>query len=645
MSLETDANRNAQDAPPSSEVEALRAIVQGTSHRTGQAFFQTLVQHLSLAMNCKYAFVAEFVGPGRVRTLAYWKQSSIADNVEWDLAGTPCEEVVSGRLCHHPAGVSHKFPRDEALVQWGIESYLGVPLIDADGQHLGHLAVFDDHPMPDEPRQLFIFRIFANRAAAELERLRFEKRLGESEQRFRSLYEDAPIAYIYEGIDSRFVAANRAAIDLLGLTPADVQGLLGFSLVPDTPDAQSRARDAIDAVREGRQQAGVELELRRKDDGRPVWVQWYSKPEPDGRHTRTMLIDITDRVLMEREKRRLEEQNLYLREEIQGEHNFDEIVGVSVAIRAVLKGVTHVAPTDASVLIQGETGTGKELIARAIHSNSHRSAKPLIKVNCAALPAGLVESELFGHERGAFSGAVAKRLGRFELANGGTIFLDEIGEIPLELQSKLLRVLQEREFERVGSAAAIKVDVRIIAATNRDLLKACRAGKFREDLFYRLNVFPIHMPPLRDRQEDIPLLVQFLVDKFRTRLGKPAMRVTDATMRMMRSYAWPGNVRELENLLERAVILANGPALELDERLLTNEAVETKASESAATFSPRRPATLGDLERNHIETVLKQTNWIIEGDRGAARILDLHPNTLRSRLKKLGLSRPSREIS
>ena len=383
-------------------------------------------------------------------------------------------------------------------------------------------------------------------------------------------------------------------MDLLGLAPADVPGLLGLALVPDTPDAQVRARDAIAAICDGRQQACVELELRRKDNGRPVWVQWYSKPEPDGRHTRTMLIDITDRVIMEQEKRRLEEQNLYLREEIQLEHNFDEIVGASAEVRAVLEGVIRVAPTDASVLIQGETGTGKELIARAIHSSSHRGAEPLIKVNCAAPPTGLVESELFGHERGAFSGAIAKRLGRFELAHGGTIFLDEIGEVPIDLQSKLLRVLQEREFERVGGTAAIKVDVRIIAATNRDLLKASREGKFREDLFYRLNVFPIQVPALRDRREDIPLLVQFLLEKFRTRLGKPAMRVTDATMRMLCAYAWPGNVRELENLLERAVILSNGSTLELDQRLLPDDPVEARASEPAVSprGAPRVSATL-----------------------------------------------------
>ena len=264
---------------------------------------------------------------------------------------------------------------------------------------------------------------------------------------------------------------------------------------------------------------GVVVELRRKDDGKPVWIEIWAKPEPGGKYTRTMFLDVTDRVLMERERARLAAENVYLREEIKSVHNFEEIVGQSPALLDALEKVNRVAKTDATVLITGETGTGKELIARAIHSASHRRDKPLIKVNCAALPAGLVESELFGHEKGAFSGAISRRVGRFELANGGTIFLDEIGEVPLDVQVKLLRVLQEREFERVGGTNPIKVDVRVIAATNRDLAKSIREGKFREDLYYRLNVFPIALPPLRDRAGDVPLLVHFLVARFAARVG------------------------------------------------------------------------------------------------------------------------------
>jgi transcriptional regulator with GAF, ATPase, and Fis domain len=377
------------------------------------------------------------------------------------------------------------------------------------------------------------------------------------------------------------------------------------------------------------------LELRRKDNGRPVWVEWWSKPEPGGKYTRTMIVDITERVLLEQEQARLQAQNLYLQEEIKSVHNFEEIIGQSPALTAVLDNVCRVAPTDASVLICGETGTGKELMARAIHFASKRKNKPLIKVNCAALPTGLVESELFGHEKGAFTGAIAKRIGRFELANGGTIFLDEVGEIPLDVQARLLRVLQEREFERVGGSAPIQVDVRVIAASNRDLLKAVRDRTFREDLYYRLNVFPLTLPPLRERTDDIPLLALFFANKFMTRIGKRLQGISRQTMERLGAYPWPGNIRELENILERAVILAQGGTLEIGPDLLP----------TSAPVAPNQALDLATLERNHMHAVLDQTNWVIDGPRGAAKILGLHPNTLRSRMKKLGISRTAHEDS
>ena len=454
------------------------AIVEGTAHDTGEAFFQSLVSHLAIALGTRYAFVAEFAGETRVRTLAFWFRDRIADNIEWDVIGTPCEDVVRGNLCHHPSGVKVKFPDDKHSVDWGIESYLGVPLCDANGEHLGHLAVFDEQPMPAEPRKLFTMRIFAARAAAELERLRYEQQLHESEERYRDLFEEAPIGYVQEDLESRFITANRAAIRILGLKPEEVAGTVGMSLVADTPENKQRVRDAFASIGQGMDTGGVVIELRRKDDGRPIWVQWYSRPEPNGKYTRTVIVDITDRVLAEQEKARLQEQNLYLQEEIKGIHNFEEIIGQSPALTAVLDNVRRVAATDSTVLITGETGTGKELIARAIHSNSRRKDKPLIKINCAALPAGLVESELFGHEKGAFTGAIARRVGRFELAQGGTIFLDEIGELPADAQAKLLRVLQEREFDRVGGSAPIRVDVRVLAATQPRPAQ----GRAREDV-------------------------------------------------------------------------------------------------------------------------------------------------------------------
>jgi transcriptional regulator with GAF, ATPase, and Fis domain len=416
---------------------------------------------------------------------------------------------------------------------------------------------------------------------------------------------------------------------------------VGRSFIPDTPDAQRRVQEAFASVSRGGDPGGVLLELRRKDNGKPLWIQWWSRPEPGGKTTRTMFLDVTERVLVEQEKARLQAENLYLQEEIKATHNFEEIVGQSPALAGVLDSVRRVAPTDSTVLLTGETGTGKELIARAIHSHSRRRDKPLIKINCAALPAGLVESELFGHEKGAFTGAIARRVGRFELAQGGTIFLDEVGELLADAQAKLLRVLQEREFERVGGGVPIPADVRVLAATNRDLLAAVREKAFRGDLYYRLNVFPVRLPPLRDRKEDVPLLVAFLTNKFAARVGRKIEAVSQQAMRRLLAYSWPGNVRELENVLERGIILANGPVLEIGPEVFHAEGgPEAPPGEEAG-----QGGTLEEVERRHILGVLGQTGWVIDGPRGAAKVLGLHPNTLRSRMKRLGIRRESHDPS
>ena len=353
-------------------------------------------------------------------------------------------------------------------------------------------------------------------------------------------------------------------------------------------------------------------------------------------------------------KARLEKENVYLREEIRTDHNFEEITGNSPALLAVLRKVEQVAPTDSTVLIYGETGTGKELIARAIHDRSERKKRPLVKVNCSAISAGLVESELFGHVKGAFTGALERHVGRFELADGGTIFLDEIGELPLATQVKLLRVLQEREFEAVGSNRPVRVDVRVIAATNRNLEESIRAGEFRADLFYRLNVFPVEVPPLRERSSDIPQLAMFFLARFSKKLGKEIQGMSPGTLERLSAYPWPGNVRELQNVIERAVILSRGATLELEPDLVPGltPAEKIHRSENASKAAPgdtetappagaasNAAATLEEVERAHIIAVLNQAGGVVEGQRGAAKILGLHPNTLRHRMRKLGLKR------
>jgi formate hydrogenlyase transcriptional activator len=341
-------------------------------------------------------------------------------------------------------------------------------------------------------------------------------------------------------------------------------------------------------------------------------------------------------------KNRLHAENVYLQEEIRQEHNFEEMVGASPALQSLLQKVARVAQTDATVLICGETGTGKELIARALHNGGARRQRPLVKVNCGAVPASLIESELFGHVKGAFTGALERRVGRFELANGGTLFLDEIGEMPLDTQVKLLRVLQEQEFEPVGSSKTVRVDVRIIAATNRDLAAEVCAGRFRSDLFFRLNVVPLNVPALRDRASDIPLLVTYFLSRFSKKFGRRIEGVTRETMALLTRYEWPGNIRELQNVVERAVVLTAGPVLALDDDLLPKAEPPTASDAAPPT---QGFLSLQDAERRHIEAVLADTNGVIEGAAGAARILGLHPNTLRSRMKKLGIARLRHEMS
>ena len=333
---------------------------------------------------------------------------------------------------------------------------------------------------------------------------------------------------------------------------------------------------------------------------------------------------------IEQLKNRLHEENTYLKEQINPDHKFENIIGESQSLKEVLGQVEQVAPTDTTVLILGETGTGKELFTCALYNRSQRNTRPLIKVNCAALPSNLIESELFGHEKGSFTGATARRIGRFELANEGTIFLDEIAELSLELQAKLLRVLQEGEIERLGNSNTIKVNVRVIAATHRDLRKMIAEGTFREDLYYRLSVFPLTIPPLRDRKHDISLLAQWFTRKYAKKTGKPISHIPHDAISNLLSYRWPGNVRELENVIERAVILTTDQTLQVP--MLQNTQDKTVNNDA-------RLLSLAEMEKNHLIKVLESTGWAISGEHGAATILEMHPNTLRSRMSKLGIRR------
>lgn len=625
------------------EEELLRTISEATAGLVGRDFFIQLAKYITVTLSMRYALITECANQEktRLRSICYLDQDKILDNVEYDTEGTPCEIVMGGKDYFTPNKLEEYFPKEK-----GLESYIGVPIFSpSTGEVMGHIIAVDPNPVSIEKNQTSILKIFANRAGAELDRLavlrELEKAneqlkvlLNESEQRFKDLFEEAPIAYVHEGLDSKFIKANRAALRILGVKPEEVPFMYGKTMAPDTPDAQRRMKEAFESVGRGTDTSGVVLELRRKDNNKPIWIQWWSNPDVGGQFTRTMFIDITEQVLMEQEKARLQAENKYLQDEIKLNYNFEEIISKSKKFHRILQHIEQVAATDATVLILGESGTGKELLARAVHNISNRSKRPLVKVNCATLPANLIESELFGHEKGAFTGAMDKKIGRFELADGGTIFLDEIAELPVELQSKLLRVLQEGEFERLGNPRTMKVNVRVIAATNRNLEQAIEKKEFRADLFYRLNVFPIFSPPLRERKEDIPLLVKHFCQKYEAKIGKKITNIPNKTMDALMEYDWPGNIRELENIIERALILSRNGVLEYGDWLPTSKNNQTSKSNLQK---------LDDVEKQHIIDVLNKTNWKVSGEKGAAKILGLNATTLEARMKKLGIKRISVE--
>jgi PAS domain S-box-containing protein len=464
-------------------------------------------------------------------------------------------------------------------------------------------------------------------AERTLELSESNQRLQESEERVRSLYDNTPVMMHSLDENGRLLEVNQFWLDTLGYERAEVIGRPVYDFV--APDQRELVRNTLipRLARDGFLK-DVEAQAQKKNgETVDLIVASIVKRDPAGRflYSQTSLVDVTV-------ERRTQRENVYLQETLQAELNFEEIVGASAAIQTVFNAIEMVAPTDSTVLLLGETGTGKELIARAVHNRSRRRQTVMVKLNCGALPASLIESELFGHERGAFTGAIAQKKGRFELAHRGTIFLDEAGELPLEAQTRLLRVLQEQEFERVGGFQTIKADVRVIAATNRDLEQEVQRGVFRADLFYRLNVFPIEVPPLRDRREDIPLLAAYFVRKFSQRMGKRIEAIGRPVQDQLYHYNWPGNVRELANLLERAVILCQGDTLQPQH-------IAVGRPRSSASELDGLP-TLEEGERRLILRALEQTGGVLAGPNGAAELLGINRSTLWSRIRKLGIEIP-----
>ena len=521
----------------------------------------------------------------------------------------------------------------------GIKSMVVLPLLIDDVIEFGLSLSTVREYRPWKEHTINHIQIIGNLLANVLHRKIILEQIAKEKHWTEAIIQGMPqLAYVYD-IEGRLKRWNNNVVKVLGYTSEELQDKFVGDFIAE--EDRENVVAAVQAVFNDGQERQIGYDMLIKNGKKIPFYGSGARATIDGE---PFLIGLTINITELKEAQRkietqlqeikslkdqLEAENLYLRQELKSSHAFNEIIGESHILKHILYRVEQVAPQDTTVLLEGETGTGKELFARAIHQRSSRSNKPLVTVNCASLPANLIESELFGHEKGAFTGAVQKQIGRFERADGGTIFLDEVGEIPLELQSKLLRVLQEGTFERIGSAKTISVDVRVIAATNRDLEQEINHGRFRNDLYYRLNVYPITIVPLRERVSDIPLLVDHFVGIYNLKMGKHISKFPKKVMEELSAYDWPGNIRELKNVIERAVILSHKSTLSI-------ELQPAKKSEKDDKL-----VSLAEHEREYIEKVLQKTFWRIDGPQGAARILEMHPETLRSRIRKLGITRPT----
>lgn len=632
------------------EDSAIRAIFEGTSSATGADFFSALVKHLSVILETKGAWVTEYNEESRfLRARSFWYNDRWIKDFGYKIDGTPCQDVIDkSQFVHIKENVSELFP-DAPDLGLNVVSYMGAPLLNINGKTLGLLGVIDDKPMPEKPNNEAIFHIFAARAAAELQRLNAEKEIEDKEKKLRTLVNSAMDGII--DLDHNFIIRmmNPAAEKLFQCELLKTVGNNFLDLLSEQGNnIFNNSITELQKLPEGEKYIWITDSLNilcKNGMELPSEATISQYGINDDIFYTVILRNINDKLEAEKKIYNLEVEAEYLKEEIKILNEFDEIIGQSRPIMNLLNEIHLVAKTDSTVLISGETGTGKELIARAIHSASKRKNKQLIKVNCSAIPASLIESEFFGHVPGAFTGATKTRIGRFQFADGGTIFLDEIGDLHLDLQSKLLRVLQEGEFEPVGSSETKKVNVRVIAATNRNLKKEMETGKFRQDLYYRLNVYPINVPPLRERGNDIIKLANEFIIRYSRKLGKDTPRLTHESIKRLTSYNWPGNVRELQNVIERAVIVSKNGKIILEKILPDvyepgND--EIKIQETEAKILSQ--VELLKLEKENIIRALNSANWKISGKDGAAKLLGLPPTTLNSRLKALGIKKSKSSV-
>jgi len=618
----------------------LLSILDGTSHETGEGFFRSLVKELATVLNTYGALVADYHAEKKqLRPRAYWLGGDWVEPGAYDIAGTPCEGVIEqGELFQIPDHVIRHYPQNRFLKERDLVSYTGMPFKDTDGNIIGHLAVLDSKPIPNEARFMALFEIFGARAAAEMRRIRAENELRVREERLRRLIDGAMDGIVDFDEALHIHLFNHSAAQMFGVTEKDAcTSSLSAWFTPASIDLiLNRVQQFVHAPHSRHTWIGTGLEgMRHNGETIQVEATLSQGAHGEGIFYTLILRDVNALREAERKIQHLQQEADLLREELSVLHDSGKIIGKSKALSAALSKMMQVADTNATVLLLGETGVGKEVFARAIHQHSQRKDARLVTVNCAAIPRELVESEFFGHTKGAFTGATARREGRFLLADGGTIVLDEVGELPLDVQAKLLRVLQEGEFEPVGSSKLHKVDVRVIAATNRDLGEAVKRGQFREDLYYRLNVFPIAIPPLRERDHDVLLLADHFAKTIAKRLARNYKPLAPDHAQRLLTYGWPGNVRELQNIIEHAVITSQDQVLRPEVTL--QHTVAMNAQVAAVHAAIRTAKEMRAVQRDNIVRALDACQWKISGSQGAAELLGLKPSTLRSQMKALNI--------
>ena len=631
-----------------SREEKLISLFEATAKETGKKFFEALILNLAKALNTYGAWANVYnEDQSKAKSLAFLIAGEILPDFEYEIKGTPCETVINNDTLHHvPDNLIEIYP-DDPEIREGLKkplSYLGVPIKDSSGKIIGNLGVLDSEPMPADPRSLEIFSLFASRATAELQRLKSDIENKDWEEKMERLLDSTMEAIIELDQDMKVNMVNASA-ERMFLCPSNHFIGKNFSdfLLNESSEKLLSLKSELDTLPVGKRHITINngLNLKKIDHTDMKAEATLSEFYLGSCIYYTLILkDSQDTG----EKLKFFDQCKYeaalFNDNIRDTAINNDITGSSMLMLKLFEDIKKVAPTGSTVLITGETGTGKELVARAIHNQSNNSKAPLIKVNCAAIPAALIESEFFGHEKGAFTGATSKRDGRFFLADGGTIFLDEIGELPLELQSKLLRVLQEGEFEPVGGSKTVKVDVRVVAATNRNLLEEVKTGNFREDLYYRLNVFPISVPPLKDRGNDIIELAEKFAQNFSEKSGIPVKKINDRNINKLMSHSWPGNVRELQNVIERAVITSEDGNINIELAQTENYA----SSENAENIldSETKILTAKEIQQIEIDNILRaleSTDWKVSGENGAAKLLGIPSTTLSSKIKSFGLKR------